>query len=105
MTNETTEKKEGQTRKEYARAYAREYYKKHRELISDRNRIKYFNTRKKTPQCKKCGVKLPKYMEGHTKYCDKCIAEKSHGREAHNMASVRYYRKKHLTRKINISII
>ena len=104
MTKELTIE-EIEKKRAYAREYSRMYYKKHRELILDRNRIKYFNTKKKTPKCKKCGDLMPKWLPGQTKYCDKCLCEKGQGKEAHNLAAVRYYRKKHLTRKVKFSII
>ena len=75
--------------------YHREYYKKNRKRILE----KYFNTKKKTPKCKMCGKMLPKETQGSTKYCDACLYGKGHGPDAHRMASVRYFRKKHLTNK------
>lgn len=76
----------------------REYYHTHRDMLLEKARVKYFNTRKKTPVCKKCGAILPKELPGQTKYCDKCLYSKGHGREAGRLASARYARKKHLTK-------
>ena len=78
--------------------YAKQYYKKHRKEILAKGREYYFNTKKKTPNCKVCGKELPKKVTAHTKYCDKCLYSKGHGADAHRMASARYYRKKHLTK-------
>lgn len=80
-------------------AYNSEYYRKNRKSILKKSRESYFNTKKKTPKCKKCGIELPKELPAQTKYCDKCLYGKGHGADAHRMASARYYRKKRLTKK------
>lgn len=81
--------------------YFREYYKKNRHRILER----YFNTKKKTPKCKKCGKILPKEIHGATRYCDNCLYSKGTGAEAHLLAAARYARKKHLTNKKKRAII
>lgn len=84
---------------EKAREYRLEYYRRNRKSILKKSREKYFNTKKKTPKCKKCGLELPKELPAQIKYCDKCLYGKGHGPEAHRMAAVRWYRKKRLTKK------
>ena len=79
--------------KEEKNAYAKKYYSENRESILKRAKKKYILKKKKKPKCKKCGEKLPKGVDPHTKYCDKCLYGKGHGADAHRMASVRWYRK------------
>lgn len=73
------------------------YYKKHREKILERAKETYKNTKKKTAVCKLCGSKI-KGVHGSTKYCETCLNSKGHGEDAHRMAAVRWFRKKHLTK-------
>lgn len=94
-----TNKQLTKEQKDKIKTYSKEYYKQHREEILDKSRIKYFNTRKKTPKCRMCGKQLPKYLTAHTKYCEKCLYSKGHGKDAHRMAAVRHYRKNHLTNR------
>lgn len=77
---------------------AKEYYNKNRAVLLEKAKLKYFNTKKKTPVCKMCGTVLAKELPGQTKYCDKCLYSKGHGRDAGRLASARYARKKHLTK-------
>ena len=72
---------------------AKAYYRKHRTEILAKMKEKYFNTQKKTPVCKVCGIKLAKELPGQTKYCYKCLYAKAHGAQAHTLAAARYKRK------------
>lgn len=85
--------------KKKLKKYYKSYYKNHKAEILERAKNKYFETKKKTPKCKMCGVVLPKELHGCTKYCDKCLYGKGHGEDAGRMSSVRYERKKRLDKK------
>ena len=84
---------------EELKLYYRDYYKKHRAELLSKAKIDYYQNKKKIGKCKMCGKKLPKELPGNTKYCDKCLFSKGHGPDAHRMAAVRWFRKKHLDKE------
>ena len=79
--------------------YRREYYLKNRESIRKKAKEKYRKKYKGKHKCKMCGKDFPKEVSLHTRYCDKCLYGKGHGADAHRLASARWWRKKHLTKK------
>lgn len=73
------------------------YYRKHREKLLKKAKEHYHNTKKKTAVCRLCGAKM-QGVHGSIKYCETCLNSKGHGVDAHRMAAVRWFRKKHLTK-------
>lgn len=84
--------------------YHKNYYQKNKELLLKNAKEYYRRTKKKTPKCKMCGVKMPE-EHGSIKYCQNCLSAPGHGADAHRMAAVRWFRKNHLTKSNIISKI
>ena len=83
--------------KEEQKQYWSKYYQKHRKVLLKNSKAYYHRLKKKTPVCRLCGAEI-KGAHGLTKYCKKCLNSPGHGLDAHRMASVRWFRKNHLTK-------
>lgn len=83
--------------KEEQKKYRADYYKRHRKVLLKIAKAYYQKRKKKPAVCRLCGAEI-KGAHGLTKYCKKCLNSPGHGLDAHRMASVRWFRKNHLTK-------